>query len=411
MSIPYLTENWCGSPYNFVDEVRSEMHLPPKIIIHDCTLRDGEQHPGTVFTREDKVKIARALDEYGVHRIEVMPAVSREDLEAVVEMKASGLKADVVGFCRADVTDVSSAIKGGVSSVVIEVFASPYLLHAVGWTLEQSAEKMIKATLLAKENGLRVTNFVVDSTRTPWDDLQRFLERVITAGHPDSICLADSRGVLIPQGAYHFIRKAKAYLDLPLEFHGHNTFGFGTADALAAVCAGAEVIHTAVDSLGQTGNVALEEIGLALPMMLGIDIGLNYAKTYELCKLVAELAGISLLSTKPLVGERVFTTEAGVGVSRLLKMKEKGIPLVPYADAIFPEFLGRRMDILLGKKSGRASIEWKLKELGMPLYPAEIQQGILEAVKTYSLKHKSPVSDETFRTLVNQTLSSKGRSQ
>jgi methanogen homocitrate synthase len=406
MESRHLTDQWCVSPYNFIDEVRSEMHFAPKITIHDCTLRDGEQHPGTVFTKEDKIMIAQALDEYGVDRIEIMPAVSQEDIDAIVAINVLGLKAEVVGFCRANVNDVAKSIQSGVHSVIIEVFASPYLLHALGWSMEQSAEKMIEATRLAKEHGLRVTNFIVDSTRTEWDDLRNFLDLIIEKGHPDNICLADSRGVLIPQAAYHFIRKAKAHLGLPLEFHGHNTFGLGTGVALAAVCAGAEVVHGAVNGLGQTANVALEEICLDLKIMLGIDTGIDYTKTYGLCKLVADLAGISLLSTKPLVGERVFTTEAGVGVSRLLKMAEKGIPLVPYADSIYPEFLGRKSEIVLGKKSGLSSIDYKLRDLGMPAYPAEIQQKILEQVKQYSLRHKSVVSDEAFKDIVAGILTS-----
>lgn len=130
MANQHLTDQWCVSPYNFIDEVTSEMHLAPKITIHDCTLRDGEQHPGTVFTKEDKVRIAQALDEYGVNRIEIMPAVSQEDIDAIIAINGLGLKAEVVGFCRANVGDVTKAIQSGVSSVIIEVFASPYLLHA-----------------------------------------------------------------------------------------------------------------------------------------------------------------------------------------------------------------------------------------------------------------------------------------
>jgi len=408
MSNPYLSEEWCVSPYNFLEEVRAEMHLPSKVIIHDSTLRDGEQHPGIVFTKEDKLRIARALDSYGVHRIEVMPAVSPEDLEAVVEMRSLGLKAEVVGFCRADLNDVGIAIRSGVSSVVIEVFASPYLLHAVGWTFDQAAEKMITASLFAKEKGMRVTQFIVDSTRTTFDILQRFLDRVIQEGHPDSLCLADSRGVLIPQAAYHLVRKVKQNYSLPIEIHAHNFFGFGTADALSAVCAGAEVVHTAVNGLGEgAGNTALEEIALDLRIMLGIDLGIDYAKTYEMCNLVEELSHISLQSTKPIVGDKVFTSESGISLSRLLKMKEKGIPLIPYSDSLLPEFVGRKRDILIGKKSGRASIEYKMKELGLPVPTPEVQQEILEGVKKYSLQNKKAVSDEVFKTIAQGALSSK----
>lgn len=404
----YLTEHWCVSPYNFMEEVKAEMKLPPKVILYDSTLRDGEQHPGIVFTKADKVKIAKALDDYGVHRIEVMPAVSQEDLEAVIEMRSMGLKAEVVGFCRADIKDVSIAIKSGVSAAMIEIFPSPYMLKAAGWTVEQVADKMVKATLHAKEHGLRVTNFVVDATRTPWDQLQKFLDLIISKGHPDAICLADSRGVLIPQGAYHFVRKVKTFVGLPIEIHAHNFFGFGTADALAAVCAGAEVVHTAVNGLGEgAGNTALEEIALDLRIMLGMDLGVNYAKTYELCKLVEELSRVHLQSTKPLVGDRVFTSESGIAVSRLLKLKEKGLPLVPYADSLLPEFVGRTREILIGKKSGRASIEMRLQQLGLPVPPADKQQEILEAVKAYSIEHKSAVPDDVLKSITDRVLSSR----
>jgi isopropylmalate/homocitrate/citramalate synthase len=403
--IPYSTNDWCVSPFDFMDEVRAEMHLPPKVIIHDSTLRDGEQHPGIVFTKEDKVKIAKALDEYGVHRIEVMPAVSQEDSEAVIEMTTLGLRAEIAGFCRSNINDVAVAIRCGVPLVEIEIFASPYMLHINGWTLEQAAEKIIKATLYAKEHNLKVANFIMDATRTPWEDLRRFLEKIIANGHPDSICIPDSRGVLIPQATYHLIRKLKECVQIPVEIHAHNHFGFGTANALVAVCAGAEVVHTSVNGLGEgAGNTALEEIALDLRMMLGIDMGINYSKTFGLCKLVERLSGISLQSTKALVGDKVFTSESGIAVSRLLRMKEKGIPLVPYSDSIFPEFLGRKREILIGKKSGRASIVYKLQELGMSIPPEEVQEELLEAVKEYSLMNKKAVSDEVFRDILTRIL-------
>jgi len=408
MSKPYETDQWCMSPYDFMDEVRAEMHLPPKVIIHDSTLRDGEQHPGVVFRKEDKIAIAEALDEYGVHRIEVMPAVSQEDADAVTEMMKLGLKAEVVGFCRSDVDDVSIAIKTGVKAAMIEVFCSPYMLSASGWVLENATDKMVKATRHAKDHGLRVTNFAVDGTRTPWDDLKKFFDTVISQGHPDAICIADTRGVMLPQATYHLVRKLKKEYDLPVEIHAHNFFGFGTADAVAAVCAGADVVHTAVNGLGEgAGNTALEEVTLALHMMLGIDMGMNFAKTYDLCKLVEKLSSVPLQSTKPLVGDKVFTTESGIAVSRLFRMKEKNIPLVPFSDSLYAEFIGRTKGVMIGKKSGRASIEYKLKELGMDVPPVEVQQKILEGVKDYSLKNKKAVPDKEFKTIVKKVLSGK----
>jgi isopropylmalate/homocitrate/citramalate synthase len=408
MTSPFLTEQWCVSPYNFMDEVRSEMHLPSKVILHDSTLRDGEQHPGVVFRKEDKVQIAKALDEFGVHRIELAPTLSQEDAQAVAEIKSLGLKAEIAGLCRADVHDVATAAQSGISTAVIDIFPSPYMLHAAGWTLEQAAEKMVTATLFAKDKGLRVINFIVDSTRTPWDDLRKFLEIIISRGHPNSIALADSRGVLIPQACYHFVKKVREFARIPVEIHPHDFFGFATANALAGVCAGAEVVHTAVNGLGEgAGNAALEEIALDLKIMLGIDLGIQYEKTYGLCKLVEKLSNVPLQTTKPLVGGRVFSSESGIVVSRILKLQEKGLPLVPYADSILPEFLGRQREVILGKKSGRASIEYRLKELGMAIPPADVQQEILAAVKDYSVVNRGPVPNEAFKNIVTQVFSSK----
>jgi len=213
---------------------------------------------------------------------------------------------------------------------------------------------------------------------------------------------------MLPQATYHLVRKLKKEYDLPVEIHAHNFFGFGTADAVAAVCAGADVVHTAVNGLGEgAGNTALEEVTLALQMMLGIEMGMNFAKTYELCKLVEKLSNVPLQSTKPLVGDKVFTTESGIAVSRLFRMKEKGIPLMPYSDSLYPEVIGRTKGVMIGKKSGRASIEYKLKELGMDVPPAEVQQKILEGVKEYSLKNKKAVPDKAFQTIVKKVLSGK----
>ena len=107
------------------------------------------------------------------------------------------------------------------------------------------------------------------------------------------------------------------------------------------------------------------------------------------------------------MGDKVFTTESGIAVSRLFRMKEKGIPLVPYSESLFPEFVGRTKGVMIGKKSGRASIEYKLKELGMDVPAVEVQQKILEGVKEYSLKNKKAVPDNAFKTIVKKVLSKK----
>ena len=104
MGEKHIQENlWWVSPYNFADEVRGGFELPEKVEIHDATLRDGEQTPGVVFRKEDKVRIAQMLDEVGVERIEAgMPAVSEEDFAAIKEITGSGLEGEDLHFCPGD---------------------------------------------------------------------------------------------------------------------------------------------------------------------------------------------------------------------------------------------------------------------------------------------------------------------
>ena len=110
MDNKYLQDDkWWVSPYNFVDEVTSEFDLPAKVEIHDATLRDGEQTPGVVFRKEDKIRIAEKLDAVGVERIEAgMPAVSQEDFDAIKAISKLGLKAKIFTFARALPVDIDN---------------------------------------------------------------------------------------------------------------------------------------------------------------------------------------------------------------------------------------------------------------------------------------------------------------
>ena len=118
----YHTKQWFTSPWNFENEVVSKFEFPEKIKIHDITLRDGEQQAGITFTREDKVKIAKKLDEIGVHRIEAgMPAVSPQDEAAIKEINSLGLKAEVFAFSRCMVKDVKNAYDCGVKGIIVEI--------------------------------------------------------------------------------------------------------------------------------------------------------------------------------------------------------------------------------------------------------------------------------------------------
>ena len=187
------TKNWFVSPYNYLDEIKGKFKPPEKISFHDITLRDGEQQAGVIFKKEDKIRIARMLDEVGVSRIEAgMPAVSKDDSEAVKAIANEGLEAKVFSFARCMKRDVDLALACDVDGVVMEIPSSDHLIkYAYGWTVEKAINLSIEATKYAQEHGLHVAFFTIDSTRAKFDTFWGIINSVATKGHMDSSSHAD----------------------------------------------------------------------------------------------------------------------------------------------------------------------------------------------------------------------------
>ncbi|MEX1125520.1 MAG: pyruvate carboxyltransferase, partial [Acidimicrobiia bacterium] len=155
---PWKTDQWFSSPWNYLPEVTGEFQIPTEVKVHDVTLRDGEQQAGVEFTADEKVRIAEALAEAGIHRIEAgLPAVSPSDKQAIERMVAAGLPTEIYAFSRCMVPDVELALDCGVAGVVMEVPASHHLIEkAYQWPVEKAIEASVEATKYAHENGLKV---------------------------------------------------------------------------------------------------------------------------------------------------------------------------------------------------------------------------------------------------------------
>lgn len=154
---PWKTAQWFVSPWNFADEVRATLHFPSQIKIHDITLRDGEQQAGIVFTKDDKIRIAEALAEAGVQRIEAgMAATSPSDAAAIQEIVKRNLGPQVFAFSRCMIEDVKRAVDCGVSGVVMEIPSSRHIIeYAYQWQLEKVLES-IRVLPLADQRRLRL---------------------------------------------------------------------------------------------------------------------------------------------------------------------------------------------------------------------------------------------------------------
>src|SRR5499427_3975062 len=318
MSQQYFRENeWWVSPFNLYPEVRNTYRLPPKVSIHDATLRDGEQTPGVVMTVADKVELAEKLAEVGVERIEAgMPAVSDMDFQAIKEIARLGLKSRIYTFARAMQADIDKALECGAHGVIIEVpIGYPKLKYQFKWTWEDVLRKSVEVVNYAKKRGLYVVYFPYDTTRAREEDLRNLLTRMMQDAPPDSIGVVDTMGCILPEAMKYMVRLVRSLTNLPVEVHTHNDFGMAVATELAGVEAGAEVVHSCANGLGErTGNAALEELMVALHVLYGYEAQYRLDRLPELGALVSRLSNVPIAVNKPILGARNFTRESGIGV-------------------------------------------------------------------------------------------------
>lgn len=372
--------------------------LSQAVGLYDTTLRDGEQAVGVVLDAEQKVEIARLLDEAGVDRIEAgFPRVSEEDQEAARRIGRLGLRAEVWGFARALVGDVEAVLRAGLGCTVIEAPVSEVKLRAFGLSRGEVLRRVEEAVGFAAREGMRVAFFGVDGSRADLEFLRAVYGVAVEAGARELV-VVDTVGVLSPAAAGYLVGRVREWFGegIPLHYHGHNDFGLATATALAAVEAGARWVHGTVDGMGErAGNADLFQVALALAGLYGKPTGLRLERVQEVSRRVREVAGYCVEPWKPLVGENLFRRETGA-VAAQFHVPEA---IEPYA----AEVVGARRRVVLGKKSGLASIRIKCAELGLEV-PEEAHPALLARVKELSIRKRGLVSDEEFRALVAGTV-------
>jgi isopropylmalate/homocitrate/citramalate synthase len=402
MNVKYHEENrWWVSPFNLNSEVRKTYQLPPRVQLHDATLRDGEQTPGVVFSVADKVAIAEKLAEVGVDRIEAgMPAVSDQDFQAIKEITKLNLPSKIFTFARAMRADIDKSLECGAHGVVVEVpIGYPKLQWQFKWTWEDVLRKSVDVVNYAKERGLYVLYFPYDTTRAREEDLTNLLTRMMQDAPPDSVGIVDTMGCILPEAMKYMVRLVKKLTGIPVEAHTHNDFGLGVATELAAVEAGAEVVHCCSNGLGErTGNAALEELVTCLHVLYGYETHYKLDKLPELGELVRRLSGLPIAVNKPILGSRNFTRESGIGVDLVIKE-----PLAMFGT--HPALTGRTGDIVLGKKSGKASITYTLEQMGLTADDEAVAE-MLKLVKDTSIAKRGLVTNEEFRKIADKVLSS-----
>jgi isopropylmalate/homocitrate/citramalate synthase len=362
--------------------------------LYDTTLRDGEQTVGVVLDAGQKLEIARLLDELGIDRIEAgFPRVSEDDRRAVELIAGAGLRAEVWGFSRAVPADLELLVELGVRYAVIESPISDAKLDAIGVSRETMLERITSAMRFAAEHEIHAAFFGVDSTRADLDFFRRAYEAAVEAGARE-VAVVDTLGVATPEAVTDLVGRTIQWLDgTPVHFHGHDDFGLATANAVAAVRAGATWIHGTINGMGErAGNADLGEAALTLRALYGVESNLRFEQIREVSARVRELSGYELDPWKAVTGETLFRRESGAVASQFHDPPS----IEPYSS----ELVGAERGIVLGKKSGLDSIRIKADELGLDV-PEERRADLLASVKQLGARKRGLVTDDEFRALCN----------
>jgi isopropylmalate/homocitrate/citramalate synthase len=405
--LPWQTDDYFVSPWNYQPEVTGGMTPPARLSVHDVTLRDGEQQAGVAFTADEKVRIAEALAEAGVDRIEAgLPAVSPADLEAVKRIAAAGLPSRVFAFSRCMVSDVELALEAGVKGIVMEVPASRHIIElAYRWPYERAIEATVESTRFAHEHGLEVIFFPIDSTRADIGEFLDLIQTIERDGHMDGLVLVDTFGVLNPAATSYMVRKVQERISKPLETHFHMDFGLGVANTVTAVAQGVGTVQVSVTGIGErSGNVPLEDTVMALKMLYGVESGIDFSRLYGLSKLVRELAGLPVPPNRGVVGDKIFHVESGIITTWV---KNVGQEHLTVAFPFRPEFVGQTgPEIVLGKGSGLDSVHIWLDRLGLPSANEAEAMEILQQVKARGLAKKGLLDEDEFHHIAVDVLPS-----
>ena len=257
-------------------------------------------------------------------------------------------------------------------------------------TRPQALAASIDAVKRVKDAGLLCMYTPMDATRTDPVFLQEICHAVGQEG-ADWIGLTDTVGVATPTSVTQMIESVKSAVSTPLSIHCHDDFGLATANTIAAVQAGAEMVQVCVNGLGErAGNASLEEVVMALTALYEMDCGINTQKLYEVSRLVERLSGIAVAPNKPVVGQNAFTHESGIHAAAVIRDNctfEPGL--------MTPEMVGHRRRLVVGKHTGRHGIAQALKEAGLEPGQEELTE-IVHRVHAVGAKGKQVMSTDLF---------------
>ena len=384
------------------------MNNPDRLIIFDTTLRDGEQSPGASMNKDEKVRIAKALEKMQVDVIEAgFPIASPGDFEAVQAVARAVQDSTVCGLARAmdqDIDRAAEALKEA-NSFRIHTFIATSPIH-MREKLRMEPNEVIERAVAAVKRARRYTDNVEfspeDAGRSEPDFLCRILEAVIDAG-AGTLNIPDTVGYAVPQQFGDLIRSLNERIPNSdkaiFSVHCHNDLGLAVANSLAAVMNGARQVECTINGLGErAGNAALEEVAMAIRTrrdLFECDTRLDTTQIMNCSRLVSGITGFPVQPNKAIVGANAFAHESGIHQDGVLKSRET-------YEIMRAEDVGWSQNrMVLGKHSGRNAFRARLKELGIQFESEEELNDAFARFKDLADK-KHEIFDEDIQSLVTE---------
>lgn len=348
--------------------------MPNQVRIFDTTMRDGEQSPGASMTLEEKLELAKLLEDMRVDIIEAgFPIASQGDFEAVRAIAELVKESTICGLSRAGAKDIERCAEAvrPAKRPRIHTFISTsplHMKHKLQMEPEAVLEKIHASVTLARNLVEDVEWSAEDATRTERDFLRRAVEIAIRAG-ATTINIPDTVGYSFPDeyGAIFkdLIENVPGADKVIFSAHCHNDLGLAVANSLSAVLNGARQVECAINGLGErAGNAALEEIVMALRVRenaLPYKTEIETTKLTQASKLVSRITGFPVQFNKAIVGKNAFAHESGIHQDGMLKNAET-------YEIMRPETVGQgATNLVMGKHSGRHAFKDKLAALGYEL--------------------------------------------
>ena len=366
-----------------LDKIREK-----EIKIVDTTLRDGEQTAGVAFANHEKVTIAQTLSDMGIDQLEVgIPTMGGDEKATIKAICKRDLKASIMAWNRAVISDIEQSIDCGVDAVAISLSVSDiHIQHKLKKSREWVLENMYNAVTYAKKNGLYISVNGEDASRADINFLIEFINLAKEAG-ADRFRYCDTVGVMEPFTLRDTIEKIYKVTNFDIEMHTHNDFGMATANAIAGIVGGANHIGVTVNGLGErAGNAALEEVIMALKFVYGYETNIDTTRFREISKYVSQASGRELPIWKAIVGTNMFRHESGIHADGALKDPKN-------YEAFDPSEVGLERQIVIGKHSGKAAIINKFREYEIEL-SNEDADSMLELVRQTSVRIKRNLFDK-----------------